>query len=36
MAVGYADTTHPINSYRTTRENVDDFTTWFGLSNEKK
>lgn len=28
MAMGYADWSHPINQYRTTRENVETFTVW--------
>ena len=29
MALGYEDTAHPINQYRTPREEVDAFTRWF-------
>jgi nitroreductase len=29
MAIGYADPNHPINQYRTEREEVDSFTQWF-------
>lgn len=29
MALGYEDTDAPINQYRTTREEVDDFTTFY-------
>lgn len=29
MALGYADYTHPANSYRTPREDVDSFTTFY-------
>tara|TARA_R110000868_G_scaffold380784_1_gene646943 strand:+ start:114468 stop:115130 length:663 start_codon:yes stop_codon:yes gene_type:complete len=29
MALGYPDTDHPVNNYRTQREAVNDFTTWF-------
>ena len=29
IAVGYADVDHPVNNYRTAREPVDVFTTWF-------
>ncbi len=28
MAMGYADWSHPVNQYRTTREQVETFTTW--------
>lgn len=28
MAIGYADWSHPINQYRTTREEVNTFTKW--------
>jgi nitroreductase len=28
MAMGYADWSHPVNQYRTTREAVEAFTTW--------
>lgn len=28
MAIGYADWTHPVNQYRTTREEVSTFTVW--------
>lgn len=28
MALGFADTEHPINQYRTTRESVESFTTY--------
>jgi nitroreductase len=29
IAVGYADLDHPVNNYRTAREPVDVFATWF-------
>ncbi|MDP1835739.1 MAG: nitroreductase [Chlamydiales bacterium] len=29
IAMGYEDTTHPINSYRTKREPVEEFTRWY-------
>jgi nitroreductase len=29
MALGYADTLHPVNQYRTERESVDGFTEWY-------
>jgi nitroreductase len=29
MALGYADAAHPVNNYRTTREPVSAFTSWF-------
>lgn len=29
MAMGFADWTHPINQYRTTREPLDRFTVWY-------
>ncbi len=29
MALGYPDEQHPVNQYRTSREEVDAFTTWF-------
>lgn len=29
MALGYADWTDPVNSYRTERENVENFTKWY-------
>lgn len=29
MALGYADWSHPINQYRTTRETVEQFTQWY-------
>lgn len=29
LAIGYADTKHPVNNYRTEREPVDSFTKWF-------
>ena len=28
LALGYEDTNHPVNQYRTTRENVSAFTEW--------
>jgi nitroreductase len=28
MAIGYADREHPVNQYRTRREEVDQFSTW--------
>jgi nitroreductase len=28
MAVGYADWSHPVNQYRTTRETIGSFTQW--------
>jgi len=28
MSMGYADWSHPVNQYRTTREDVDAFTVW--------
>lgn len=28
MALGYADWSHPVNQYRTVREEVDNFTKW--------
>jgi nitroreductase len=29
MALGYADTTKPVNQYRTERESVNNFTKWY-------
>ncbi len=29
IAVGYEDPTHPVNSYRTERESVENFTSWY-------
>lgn len=29
MAMGYADWSHPVNQYRTTREPVESFTVWW-------
>lgn len=29
MALGYADATHPVNQYRTTRGPVESFTSWY-------
>lgn len=29
MAMGYADWNHPVNQYRTEREPLDKFTTWY-------
>ncbi|RKZ67927.1 MAG: nitroreductase [Gammaproteobacteria bacterium] len=29
LSLGYADEEHPVNQYRTSREEVDSFTTWF-------
>lgn len=29
IAIGYRDLSHPINSYRTERESVNDFTHWY-------
>lgn len=29
IAIGYEDTSHPLNSYRTEREPVDSFTRWY-------
>jgi len=29
LALGYPDDNAPVNQYRTSRENVDTFTTWF-------
>jgi nitroreductase len=29
LSLGYADDDHPVNQYRTSREEVDTFTTWF-------
>lgn len=29
MALGYADWSHPVNSYRTERENIENFTKWY-------
>ena len=29
MALGYADAGHPVNSYRTEREEVNSFTQWY-------
>lgn len=29
MAMGYADWSHPVNNYRTTRGSVDNFTKWY-------
>ena len=29
MAMGYADTTHPVNNYRTEREAVKNFSRWY-------
>ena len=31
MGIGYADENHPINSWRTDREAVNDFTTFYGF-----
>jgi nitroreductase len=31
MGIGYADENHPINSWRTDREEVDNFTTFYGF-----
>ena len=31
MGIGYADEKHPINSWRTDREAVDNFTTFYGF-----
>ena len=31
MGIGYADKNHPINSWRTEREAVDNFTTFYGF-----
>ena len=31
MGIGYADESHPINSWRTDREAVDNFTTFYGF-----
>lgn len=31
MALGYADTTHPINQYKTERESVTNFTKFLGF-----
>ena len=31
MGIGYADENHPINSWRTDREAVDNFTTFYGF-----
>ena len=31
MAMGYPDSTHPLNSYRTTREPVESFTQFIGF-----
>jgi nitroreductase len=28
MALGYADWSHPVNQFRTTRESVESFTIW--------
>lgn len=29
IALGYEDTTHPLNSYRTTREALENFSKWY-------
>tara|TARA_R110000782_G_scaffold73615_15_gene147332 strand:- start:803 stop:1468 length:666 start_codon:yes stop_codon:yes gene_type:complete len=29
LSLGYPDTENPVNNYRTSREEVDTFTTWF-------
>lgn len=29
MALGYSDVDHPVNNYRTVRESISDFTTWY-------
>lgn len=29
IAIGYEDTCHPLNSYRTKREPVENFTRWY-------
>ena len=29
IAIGYEDKTHPLNSYRTEREEVETFTSWY-------
>lgn len=29
MAIGYADWSHPVNNYRTTRESVEKFAKWY-------
>ena len=34
MGIGYADENHPINSWRTDRVAVDDFTTFYGFEND--
>ena len=31
MGLGYMDTDHPINNWRTTRQDIDDFTTFAGF-----
>ena len=33
MAIGYADKSHPINSWRTEREVVENFTKFYGFDN---
>ena len=33
MGIGYADESHPINSWRTDREAVNNFTTFYGFDN---
>jgi nitroreductase len=30
VAVGFADNKDPVNNYRTEREPVESFTTWYG------
>lgn len=29
LSLGYPDDAHPVNNYRTSREEIDTFTTWF-------
>lgn len=31
MALGFADYEHPVNNYRTDRDSVDNFTSWYGF-----
>jgi hypothetical protein len=35
MALGYADTTQPINAFRSPREPVDNFARFLGFAEEK-
>lgn len=35
MALGYADESHPVNGYRTPRENVETFAKFFGFGDQR-